>query len=186
MKKLSYIICFFLIIGILRNSSGQNDWIIIAFFVFAATFGYLLNIYSKPRFNSIHIQGLPLAEGSSCNVSYIKDKSIQFKKNKTTINLDLVKIIDSTIVTEDGLKQYISSIGGGIAGAMIAGPLGAIIGGKIKNKNIQKTKYFLNIIYNTDNLKYISLEIPKKELTEAKKLNKILIKHIAQKKLWTA
>ena len=79
-------------------------------------------------------------------------------------------------MTEDGLKQYISSIGGGIAGAMIAGPLGAIIGGRIKKKDIKKTRYFFNIIYQTDEIKCVSLEIQEDELTGAKKLNKILIK----------
>ena len=176
MKKLSYIICFFLIVGVLRASSGQNDWPIIIFFICAAIFVYIVNELSCPEFSSVHIQGLPLTEGANCKVSYIKNKSIQFSKDKTVINLDLKKIIDSSIVTEDGLKQYISSIGGGIAGAMIAGPLGAIIGGRIKKKDIKKTRYFFNIIYQTDEIKCVSLEIQEDELIEAKKLNKILIK----------
>ena len=76
-------------------------------------------------------------------------------------------------------QQAVSSIGGAIAGGVMFGPLGAIIGGRAKNKKVKTVTKYLIITYINDNeeIKYIGFDIQNnimpacKLVTEFQQLN---------------
>ena len=107
-----------------------------------------------------HIYGLPIAENVVCTVKSFAQK-IEFSAGNMSVNLEKSKIIDMSITTDvDIQKQYVSSAGGAIGGAILFGPVGALIGGRAKKKKItQSTSYFI-ITYNSDGeTKYIGFEL---------------------------
>lgn len=104
-----------------------------------------------------------------------------FRKEKkagtTNITLMREKITDMVIKTDTEIqKQIVSSTGGAIAGAVLFGPLGAIIGGRAKT--IKTHTSYLIITYKDDNgdLAYIGFDTKGslkqfKLINEFKKLN---------------
>lgn len=58
-------------------------------------------------------------------------------------------------------KQMVSSAGGAVAGGLMFGALGAIIGGRVKTKDIRTASHYLIITYTDNNSKlaYISFEV---------------------------
>lgn len=104
-----------------------------------------------------HFYGLPLAEGSMCNL-FLCDNKIVIECKGTTFNLDKDKIIDVASKTETEIKKsYVSSAGGAIGGAALFGPLGAIIGGRVKEKtDKQEKEYFIFTYKDKEENKYIS------------------------------
>ena len=71
------------------------------------------------------------------------------------------KITDISVKTDVEIqKQYVSSAGGAIAGGMVFGPLGAIVGGRVKEKKTREFTYYLIFTYRSDaEISYISFEI---------------------------
>lgn len=106
-----------------------------------------------------HITGLPIAEGIQCIISYLSDK-IEIKQGGNTFNLDLSKVTDITSTTDTEIqKHYVSSVGGAVGGAVLFGPLGAMVGGRAKEKKTTTVTHYLVITYNSDGeIKYISFE----------------------------
>lgn len=104
-----------------------------------------------------HFYGLPLAEGSMCNL-FLCDDNIVIECKGTTFNLNKDKIIDVAGKSETEIKKsYVSSIGGAIGGATLFGPLGAIIGGRAKEKTDKEEKQYLIFTYkDKEENKYIS------------------------------
>lgn len=93
-----------------------------------------------------------------------KSGSIQFKLAKS-------KIVDISITTDTDIqKQYVSSIGGAVGGAVLFGPLGAMIGGRAKQKKTINVSYYMIITYKNENdeLKYIGFDVTY-ALSKAKK-----------------
>ena len=75
-----------------------------------------------------HVNGLPIPENTYCNIATFPDR-MEFKAGTTNITLMREKITDMVIKTDTEIqKQIVSSTGGAIAGAVLFGPLGAIIG----------------------------------------------------------
>ena len=70
------------------------------------------------------------------------------------------KITDICIKTDTEIqKQLVSSVGGAVAGAMLFGTLGAIIGGRAKTKKVKTSTDYLIITYRSDEeLKYIGFD----------------------------
>ena len=103
-----------------------------------------------------HINGLPIPENSICSVISYTDKFV-FSANGLSFNLLKSKITDICIKTDIEIsKQVVSSIGGAIGGAVLFGPLGAIIGGRAKNREIKTTTQYLIFTYIKDNdVKYL-------------------------------
>ena len=84
-----------------------------------------------------HVNGLPIAENVACQILSYPDR-FEFKSSGMNFNLAKSKITDICIKTETEIQsQYVSSIGGAVGGAVLFGPLGAVIGGRAKKK---KTK----------------------------------------------
>ena len=106
-----------------------------------------------------HTVGLPLAENTWCTVFYCEDK-IVIIGGGTTFNLSFDKINDITMTTDVEIqKAYISSVGGAVAGGLLFGPLGAIVGGRTKKKESrQVTKYLIITYIKDEKTEYISFD----------------------------
>ena len=105
-----------------------------------------------------HIDGLPVPESAVCKVCSHED-SIEIVSGSTTMTLNRNKITDMNIMTAAEVqKQAVSSVGGAVAGAVFFGPLGAIIGGRTKTKEIKSSTKCLIITYqgSQNELKYIA------------------------------
>ena len=108
-----------------------------------------------------HVSGLPLAENTSCLVRSFPNK-LEIKAGDITIDLDKSKITDIQLVSDrDVQKKKVSSIGGAVAGGVVFGPLGAIIGGRAKTKKVTTINYYLIITYQdkNDNLVNIGFDL---------------------------
>lgn len=107
-----------------------------------------------------HMAGLPIAEGAEIFVYRCKAKII-FERNQDTIELDISKVRDILIKTDVEIqKSYVSSAGGAVGGYVLFGPLGAIIGGRAKEKKSTTIEKYLIFAYEKDNeLDYISMEV---------------------------
>lgn len=111
-------------------------------------------------YNASHQAGLPLAEGSMCSVKYTEDRFV-ISGGGSEFNLSYDKITDVTVKTDIEIqKAYVSSIGGAIGGAVVFGPLGAMIGGRAKEKKSTSRYYYLIITYlKDDKIEYISFDV---------------------------
>lgn len=107
-----------------------------------------------------HIAGLPVAEGMDCFIYLCNDKII-FERNGSTYNLLMDKINDISIKTDVEIqKAYVSSVGGAIGGAVLFGPLGAMVGGRAKAKTTRNLQKFLIFTYEKEeNVDYISFDV---------------------------
>ncbi|MGE6600709.1 hypothetical protein ACQKEY_03200 [Lysinibacillus fusiformis] len=107
-----------------------------------------------------HTAGLPIAEGAEIFVYRCTDKVI-FERGQDTIELDINKVTDILIKTDVEIqKSWVSSAGGAIAGDNVFGSLGAIIGGRAKEKTSTVIEKYLIFAYEkNDGQKYISLEV---------------------------
>lgn len=126
-----------------------------------------------------HINGLNLFENTMCEVFLYSDR-FEFKSGSIQFKLAKSKIVDISITTDTDIqKQYVSSIGGAVGGAVLFGPLGAMIGGRAKQKKTINVSYYMIITYKNENdeLKYIGFDVTyalpkaKKFESEFKKTN---------------
>ena len=109
-----------------------------------------------------HIAGLPLAENTACEIIF-GNMDITVKGSGNIFKLDYSKVTDITIKTDrDITKQYVSSVGGAVAGGLLFGPVGAIIGGRAKQKKIETVNKYLIITYLKDGeAAYIGFDVTK-------------------------
>ncbi len=116
--------------------------------------------YTNSHIWAAHQAGLPLSQGSQCELEYVDDKFI-FKGAGNSFELLFEKITDICVKTDNEIQtQYVSSIGGAVAGAVVFGPLGAIVGGRAKKKSTSYITYYLIFTYKKDDsISYISFEI---------------------------
>ncbi len=108
-----------------------------------------------------HVNGLPIAENLPCTIFSYPDR-IEFKSGTTGIKLARNKITDMCIKTDTEIQnQAVSSVGGAIAGGVMFGPLGAVIGGRAKTKTVRTITQYLIITYtgSQENLKYIGFDV---------------------------
>ena len=101
-----------------------------------------------------------LPQGSVCDV-YYNQVRIKFLVSGQEFTLDVSKLLDVSVMTSTQIQQqYVSSIGGAVAGAVLLGPLGAIIGGSAKKKNLNsKTRYLVISYISNDETKYIVFDV---------------------------
>lgn len=107
-----------------------------------------------------HFNGLPIPEDTRCTIQRTPN-GFAFTANNNTFNLTDNKITDLCVKTDVEIqKQYVSSIGGAVGGAVLFGPLGAMIGGRAKQKSSKTITQYLIFTYLKDNgVAYISFEI---------------------------
>lgn len=97
-----------------------------------------------------HISGLPMSQDSLCKIQHYPD-CIRFIQEMIDVKLPLNKIKDLGMKSETEIQeQYIANPGGAIAGAMLFGPLGALIGGKEKKKTKRTSSTYFSIMYQKD------------------------------------
>ena len=104
------------------------------------------------RLKLVHLSGLPIPEGVPCKARSYRDR-IEFISGTTNISLSRNKITDVRVMKADEIqKQSVSSVGGAVMGAVLLGPIGAVIGGRAKQKKIHnKTHCLLVTYYDKDN-----------------------------------
>lgn len=94
-----------------------------------------------------HVSGLPIVEEVLCEIFSFPDR-LDFKAGTTEMSLSKNKITDMSIKTDIEIQnQAVSSIGGAVAGAILFGAIGAVIGGRSKNKKVKTITKYLIITY---------------------------------------
>lgn len=85
----------------------------------------------------------------------------EINANGMTFNLDKQKVTDVCIKTDTEIQQqYVSSAGGAVGGALLFGPLGAIIGGRAKKKKSKMVFRYLIVTYMSENeVKYVGFDV---------------------------
>ena len=118
-----------------------------------------------------HVNGLPVAENVPCKLSY-SSSGILVATSGINFELSEKKINDITVQTDMEIsKQYVSSIGGSVGGALLFGPVGAVIGGRAKQKKSKNVTNYLIITYTDNNeIKYLGFEINKNLKYKADKI----------------
>lgn len=112
---------------------------------------------------SSHVSGLPIPDETGCSLIFEEDNltiktvevdSIQFKVSYN-------KIVNLQTQTNYDLQNtMVSSAGGAVAGAMLFGAPGAMIGGRAKKKEIRTANYFFIVTYKKDNnLEYLHFRL---------------------------
>jgi len=106
-----------------------------------------------------HTAGLPIAENVLCKIYSLPDR-IEIKGGGTQFTLSKSKLTDVSIITDKEIqKQVVSSVGGAVAGGLLFGPVGAIIGGRAKTRTATHVRYYLIFSYEKDgSVDYITFE----------------------------
>jgi hypothetical protein len=111
--------------------------------------------------NAQHVAGLPISQGAECEILYNNEK-FAFSGAGVKFNLPVRRVLDVAVKTDTEIqKAYVSSVGGAVGGAVLFGPLGAIIGGRSKQKKTKKVTYYFVLTYKKEDesIDYISFEI---------------------------
>lgn len=91
-----------------------------------------------------------LPAGAACSVRCV-DTELSFTSAGQEFVLGVDKLIDVSVMTTEELKgQYVSSVGGAIAGAVLLGPIGAIIGGRATQKTARTFSKYLVVAYSSE------------------------------------
>lgn len=108
----------------------------------------------------IHFSGLPIPEGVACKVISLPDR-YDFIANGATISLSKNKVTDICLKSDAEIqKQYVSSAAGAVGGALLFGPVGALIGGRVKEKKTKQIFTYLIFTYEANGeLKYLALDV---------------------------
>lgn len=105
---------------------------------------------AERRISGTHFAGLPLAEGAAVSLDFL-DQEVEITGGGNAFSLPYSKITDMSIKTDTEIqKAYVSSTGGAIAGAALFGTVGAMIGGRVKEKTTTKVAHYLMITYQKD------------------------------------
>lgn len=101
--------------------------------------------------NYKHCTGLPIAEDIDCTLYAFSDKLVLSASGADfAINFD--KVTDIQYLSEKDVQHIVhSSVSGAIAGSLLFGTLGAIIGGRAKTKTQTSYSYYLIITYKNTN-----------------------------------
>lgn len=104
-----------------------------------------------------HFYGLPIAENTLTQI-FSCPNEYEFLANGNTFKLNKSKITDVTITNDVEIqKNNVSSIGGAIGGAILFGPIGAMIGGRSKEKTSKIVNSYLIFTFLDNNeIKYIA------------------------------
>lgn len=101
--------------------------------------------HTGPRFSGtfLAVSGLDLPEGTRCRLAY-EDSCLRVTALDHDFTLAHEKVRTAAILThKDIRRQYVSSAGGAVAGAMLLGPLGAAMGGAVHARTVRRRDRFL-------------------------------------------
>ena len=115
-----------------------------------------------------HVSGLPISEDTVCTINSYPDK-YEFVADGLNFNLPRERITNLCVKKHEEITaQKVSSIGGAVAGGVLFGPLGAIIGGRAKTHKVNnKTNYLVFTYLKEEEIKYICFEAPGLEKAQA-------------------
>ena len=107
--------------------------------------------------------GLNLPEGVKCSVVCLRS-GIAVSAMGQEFRLASDKIVSVSVMTRTQMQQqYVSSAGGAVAGALLLGPIGAILGGSASKRTIKSnTKYLIFAYQSDDEIKYILFDATRK------------------------
>lgn len=133
--------------------------------------------FTNPKITLPHLTGLSIPENTNTTITSL-DNKYELSANGITFNLNKDKITDISLKTDTEIqKQSVSSIGGAVGGAVLFGPLGAMIGGRAKTKNIRTITHCLIFTYLKDeNINFIAFDASY-NLPDAKKIIKDYQEH---------
>ena len=115
------------------------------------------------------IDGLPVAHNALTKIN-ILENALVFERENNKIELPLKQLLNIHHTnTVDIQKSVSSSVGGAVGGFVLAGPLGAMIGGRSKEQTIRDLKLLLIFEYQSSEgeIKHISFDVthtPKSKL----------------------
>lgn len=109
----------------------------------------------------IHINGLPVPEMSECEIWECENCLIFY--NGYPYVLDYSKLINIEFMSRSEIKRhYLNNASGAIAGGMMLGALGAVLGGGTKTVTEEEYNYFVAITYKSDGeIKNIFFDVTK-------------------------
>lgn len=97
-----------------------------------------------------HTVGLPIPENTLCRIYSCPEKYV-IEANGQSFNLSKEKVSGLTMKTDIEIQNsYVSSAGGAIGGALLFGPVGALIGGRAKKKTDKTVNNFLIFTYSKE------------------------------------
>lgn len=87
-----------------------------------------------------HVEGLPLGEGTLCNLSVTQDKLV-IDGGGTDFNINNSQIRAVEVKTDTEIANIVhSSAAKGIAGGLLFGPIGLIVGSRATSKEKELTR----------------------------------------------
>lgn len=93
------------------------------------------------------VSGLDLPAGVSCTLCCFPDR-LTVDAAGRPYTLPRERILGAALSTvKDVQRQYVSSAGGALAGGMLLGPIGALLGGMVKEKRIRTSTRLLLLTY---------------------------------------
>ena len=107
-----------------------------------------------------YVCGLPIAENADCKIIFGSD-ALEISSAGADFTLKYEKIYDIVLQTDTEIqKQYVSSAGAAVAGGVLFGAAGALIGGRIREKSYVQKKYYIIIAYDkSGNIGNIAVEV---------------------------
>ena len=97
-----------------------------------------------------HVTGLPVAESVFCTVEF-QNNQLLIDASGRTFDITYDRIVDFTVKTDVEIEtNYVSSVGGAVAGDMIFGSLGAIVGGRVKKIETKEIDRYFIVTYQKD------------------------------------
>lgn len=177
-----------LILGVAVTPEDQENmpvWVGIALVVVPISLGILIvnkavpvSAEEKVKRETVNcnlqlVGGLDLAAGSICS-AVCSPESISFSASGQTFTLSPEKLIDVSVMTPQEIQtQYVSSVGGAIAGGILLGPIGAALGGSAQKKKTKIIRQYLIFAYQADaEVKYIVFDVTSAPQS-GKKISKI-------------
>jgi len=121
-------------------------------------------IFRSVQGNFSHAAGLPVPVGTLCSL-HLTEKGLAVSTSGSNFNITIDKLTSITTKTDTEIqksKQYVSSAGGAIAGGMMFGAVGAMIGGRAKEKESTVTtiKNYMVVTYKKeDSIDYLLFEL---------------------------
>lgn len=193
-KAILFLVVFFasfflvLIVGAITTPEGQETmpvWVGIALIAIPIPLGVLTMNKAFPTTHDEKMKmqtvkcklqlvgGLDLAAGSICS-AMCSPEFISFSASGQTFTLSPEKLIDVSVMTPQEIQtQYVSSVGGAIAGGILLGPIGAALGGTAQKKKTKIVRQYLIFAYQADSeVKYIVFDVTSAP-QNGKKISKI-------------
>lgn len=156
------VVFFFMTILTFVEPSFEGKGLAICLTIFFLLAGLLLRTKSKGRVvyekdrqergilessTVHHLEGLRIAEKTKCTVTIFEDK-LTLVGGGVTFNLSTSQITAAEIKTDVEIANVVhSSAAKGIAGGLVFGPIGLVVGSRATNKEKRTIKYYFLINY---------------------------------------